>query len=533
MFGIPNSGSSIFALNFAKLFMGENIPKDADFELGFLEFLSVYTIWARGTVEEKANLIFHIFDVNNHSYLVKSDIVDIMKSIFNTYLTNNTVRLQNDTEEFKAKVVLQNLSDVQLAQESSIFFESLVDDVIIKFSSDHPTSSPQRLFYDDFKKWISSQQPIMEFLAASDDIDAWVDRIHNSANANNVQKLCANHVYSRVKNAIETAPLSATEAHRASGGILPNEPPPIGPTANVRRASLASGSLRTPLPVTPSIPMQPARNRVMHGSQSRIHASPHQHQSMIFNHDASNYLSNQSLGQALHSGSDVSFINQPNIQNQIVKDHNSLVMTNQQRSIQQQNGFVGGLLTLGPSNNMFVNGGGDDQPPPTNTFNSNQQQQFDNFITDQQQNYNNISNSVIGNSYLGANNKHINSNPNIISNDSNKNNLQFLNNNITNNTFENNYGISSDNQNANNQSMYYNQNANLMRQVQRGSLERISNSSSININLQPQVHSRDHSFIEMTPTNGDTSQLLMAMNMSPAYGEVNVDNEENMNRSQV
>ncbi|CDJ47986.1 hypothetical protein, conserved [Eimeria brunetti] len=170
LFNLSNACSFVFADRFVRLFW-QHRTQDRGIEVGFEEFVRLLSIWTRGTPHQRLTLLFHIYDRGNKGYIVKEDIVDIMRSLFMCFLKSGVASYDWNSEEFKAKVILERHSEDAVKEMAQEILSEWADAAIRRF---HTADSNKLLWFSEFLQWIIHVPGVAESLCVPTDVWTWL-----------------------------------------------------------------------------------------------------------------------------------------------------------------------------------------------------------------------------------------------------------------------------------------------------------------------------------------------------------------------
>ncbi|CDJ61835.1 hypothetical protein, conserved [Eimeria maxima] len=172
LFNLSNACSFVFADRFVRLFW-QHRTQDRGIEIGFEEFVRLLSIWTRGTPHQRlTRKRIALFEANSlrklifcwmerrivYWYIVKEDIVDIMRSLFMCFLKSGVASYDWNSEEFKAKMAQEILSE-------------WADAAIRRF---HTADSNKLLWFSEFLQWIIHVPGVAESLCVPTDVWTWL-----------------------------------------------------------------------------------------------------------------------------------------------------------------------------------------------------------------------------------------------------------------------------------------------------------------------------------------------------------------------
>ncbi|CEM13048.1 unnamed protein product [Vitrella brassicaformis CCMP3155] len=170
LFDLANAVSYTFAERFIYLFWRHRTQGVID--IGFEEFIRVFSVWTRGSPSERLGLVFRLYDKHEKGYLLKQDIIDFLQSLFEGYQQSNILTYEKTSPEFKAQVELQAYDRETLARESHLLFDRIATDAIRAF---HTRDDAELLWVDEFHAWLVNQPGILHFLCIPNDVNHWLD----------------------------------------------------------------------------------------------------------------------------------------------------------------------------------------------------------------------------------------------------------------------------------------------------------------------------------------------------------------------
>jgi len=159
LFGLSEAVMHTFAERFICLFWRQRVHL-GNAELKFEDFVKTFSLWTRGSINDRLTLLFRLYDANLKGYVVAGDIANVLGSIFHFY--HKRGMFEWTTEQFQASVTLEDLSAQSLSSELEVVCSRMAEAAIDKH---HKSDDCKRLlWFGEFCEWAISLEGVAENL---------------------------------------------------------------------------------------------------------------------------------------------------------------------------------------------------------------------------------------------------------------------------------------------------------------------------------------------------------------------------------